>query len=99
MTGALCVYHRCVTLSHMAKQRQQSQEAHVTVRLPRELLNRIERRAAQEGVGRSQVIREMLDAGLRRKPSSRDQLRQVLDEVKALRREVRAVVKRKGTRE
>ena len=98
MPKPLRVYHSCGTLSHMTNQQQQLQEAHVTVRLPRELLDRIDKRAAQEGVGRSQVMREMLDAGLRRRPSSRDQLKQIHDEVKALRREVRAAMKTKGGR-
>lgn len=80
----------------MAKRQPQQHEVLWTVRLTRDLATRIEKRAAQEGVGRSTVIRDMLDAGLRRKPSSRDQLTQIHDEVKALRQEVGAVMKKRS---
>ncbi len=85
---------RRVTLCHMAGKQRQDEKIHVTVRLPRDLVARLQKRADQEGVERSQVIRALLDEGLRRRPSSRDRLKQIHDEVRLLREEVAAMKKR-----
>lgn len=65
----------------------------ISLQVPVKLEQALTRRAEKEGVSRSALIRDLLQAGLQRNPATGDRLKQIHDEVKALRREVGGLTK------
>ena len=61
-----------------------------TVRLPESLARALDKRAKAEGIGRSELIRQLLETGLGRQASP-DRLDGIEEELRKLRREVRGL--------
>jgi hypothetical protein len=68
----------------------------ITLRVPTSLANAVARRAKREKRSRSDLLRELIVACMEEWPSVEGELKQIRQEVKALRGDVKKLLGRKG---